>query len=130
MTTTKKVTQVKLKGAKVTPITREYERRVFVRFDAPGKELVRKAAVASGMSPYIAHFASEAARSGRKVPSQPVTAKSAGVFARFDDMKIKRMVIKAAKASGVSLSSYSAHFAVAAAKSGKKMIGQPKTAVA
>jgi len=121
----------KSKKTQVTPITREYERRVFVRFDTSGKALVRKAAAASGMSPYIAHFASVAARNGRKVPPTPVTAKSAGVFARFDDLKIKRMVSKAAKASGMSLSAYAAYFALEAAKSGRKwMQGQYKTQVA
>jgi hypothetical protein len=41
------------------------------------------------------------------------------------------MVSKAAKASGMSLSAYSAHFALEAAKSGRKwMQGQYKTQVA
>jgi hypothetical protein len=107
----------------------EYGRRVYVRFDTAGKELVEKAAGLSRMSPYIAHFASEAAHAGKKMPAMPVTTKEAGVFARFDSPVIKQQVKKIADASGVSLSAYAAYFAIEAAKAGKKMPGE-KTATA
>lgn len=42
------------------------------------------------------------------------------VFVRFDTPEIKEMVRKAANATGVSLSAYIAHFAVAAAEAGKE----------
>ena len=100
---------------------REYDRRVFVRFDAPGKELVKAAAGESGLSPYIAYFATEAAKAGKKVVAAPATTREAGVFARFDSPTVKKMVAKAAIDCGVSLSAYAAYFALEAAKAGRTM---------
>jgi hypothetical protein len=128
------------KVSKVTPISdrlenrvfndaREYDRRVFVRFDGPGKEMVRQAAGEIGLSPYIAHFAAEAAKAGKKVVATPVTTKETGVFARFESPAIKKMVAKAASDCGISLSAYASYFAVEAAKADRKMPMQ-KAAVA
>ena len=102
---------------------REYDRRVFVRFDAPGKELVKTAAGETGLSPYIAHFAAEAAKAGKTVVALPVSTREAGVFARFESPTIKTMVAKAAAGCGISLSAFAAYFALEAAKSGRKMPG-------
>jgi hypothetical protein len=127
--------QAKVK-AQVTPISdrldrrvhtdsREYDRRVFVRFDGIGKELVKKAAASAGLSPYIAHFAAAAAQAGRKTPAgdtiRVATNRDAGVFARFQSPTVKQLVKKMADASGVSLSAYAAHFALEAATAGKSM---------
>jgi hypothetical protein len=121
--------------AQVTPISdrldrrvhtdsREYDRRVFVRFDGITKELVKKAAGSAGLSPYIAHFAAVAAKAGRKTPSDiygTLANRDAGVFARFENPSVKQLVKKMADASGVSLSAYAAHFALEAATAGKSM---------
>lgn len=102
--------------------SREYDRRVFVRFDAAGKELVKAAAGESGLSPYIAFFAAEAATAGKTLIAKPVTTtKEAGVFARFESPAVKKMVANAASECKLSLSAYAAHFAVEAARAGRKM---------
>jgi hypothetical protein len=100
---------------------REYDRRVFVRFDAAGKEMVRTAAGENGLSPYIAYFATEAAKAGKKIAAMPTTTREAGVFARFDSPAIKNMVAKAAMECKLSLSAYAAYFALEAAKAGRTM---------
>lgn len=110
---------------------REYDRRVFVRFDTAGKELVKNAAGDSGLSPYIAHFAAEAAKAGKELVATPALgAKEAGVFARFASPTVKKMVMAAASKCRVSLSSYAAYFALEAAKAGKKMAAAEKAAAA
>jgi hypothetical protein len=143
---------IKARAAKITPISerssdrpknarldgrvftdsREYDRRVFVRFDAAGKELVKEIAGESGLSPYIAHFAAEAAQAGKELVATPASTKEAGVFARFATPAVKKMVAAAAAKCGVSLSSYAAYFAVEAAKAGKLMSAakEAKTAAA
>jgi len=119
-------------SADVTPIrdrmdsrvhtdAREYDRRVFVRFDAAGKDLVKAAAGETGLSPYIAHFATEAAKAKLQLVANPVSTKEAGVFARFANPSVKKMVAGVAASCGVSLSAYAAHFALEAAKAGKTM---------
>jgi hypothetical protein len=100
---------------------REYDRRVFVRFDAAGKEMVKTAAGEAGLSPYIAHFAAEAAKAGKTVVATPVSTRETGVFARFESPTVKKMVAKAARECGISLSAYAAYFAVEAAKAARKM---------
>jgi len=100
----------------------EYNRRVYVRFDAEAKELVRKAAADAGLSPYIAHFAAEAAKAGKQMVAPGGSRKAGvGVFARFGSPAVKQMVAATARKNHVSLSLYAAHFAVEAAKGGRKM---------
>jgi uncharacterized protein (DUF1778 family) len=108
----------------------EYDRRVYVRFNTGDKELVKKAAADSGLSPYIANFATEAARAGRELVATPATTKEAGVFARFASPSVKKMVVAAADKCGVSLSAYASYFAVEAARAGKKMAAAEKAAAA
>lgn len=82
----------------------EYDRRIYVRFDAESKELVRKAAAGARLSPYIAHFASEAAKVGKRlVATPPAGSREAGVgvFARFASPAIKQMVAAMAGKCGV-----------------------------
>ena len=125
-------TKPKAAASNVTPIrdridervfadAHEYARRVFVRFDAAGKELVKTIAGEIGLSPYIAHFAALAAKAGKKIVNMPVSTRETGVFARFDSPTEKGMVAKAAKECTLSLSAYAAYFALEAAKAGRTM---------
>lgn len=118
--------------ADVTPITDagEYATRVFVRLDSENKELLREISAGVGLSPYIRHFAVEAAKAGTKLVAGPVIGKETGVFVRFLTAAVKKMVGAAAKECAVSMSSYCAYFAVQAAKAGKKMPETEKAAAA
>ena len=87
------------------------------------------------MAEYVAHFAAEAARAGMAMPvvekgpvgKEKTTEIGSRILAAFDSKEVKQSVMKAAKAAKVSASSYIAHFAVEAAKAGKKV---PQTAKA
>jgi hypothetical protein len=118
---------------KVTSIadSREYDRRVWVRLDADSKELIRKVAAGSGLSPYIGHFAAEAAKAGKTLVATPATeVRNAGIMVRFVTPAVKKMVAAIAKECGVSMSAYAAHFALEAAKAGRKMAEEKESAVA
>jgi uncharacterized protein (DUF1778 family) len=118
---------------KRTAAAGQYDHCIFTRLGSDErKELIRKAADATGasMAEYVAHFAAEAARAGTALPAvekpvggkkEKVTEIGSRILAAFDSKDVKQLVVKAAKAAKVSASSYIAHFAVEAAKAGRKV---------